>query len=590
MPAVRRLAAILAADVAGYSRLMGADEEGTHEQLKAHRRELIDPKIAAHRGRVVKTTGDGMLVEFASTVDALRCAAAIQTDMAERNAAAPPERRIELRIGVHQGDVIVEDGDIFGDGVNIAARLEGLAMPGGVCVSARVQEDVAGKVDLAFADIGEQRLKNIARPVRAYRLLPKAPTPAVPTTAAEPSPRLSIVVLPFANLSSDPDQEYFADAITEDLTTDLSRIAGAFVIARNTAFTYKGKAADVQQIGRELGVRYLLEGSVRRAGEEVRINVQLVDAGSGAHLWADRVETDRRRLLAAETEITGRLARSLNLELIKDLDRRMDATGTIDPDARDLIMRGYALWYRPRATRNNVRAIRVFERALEIDPRSLDARVGIAKILVSNVTQAWTDTAEQDIARAEDLLLQVLEQDAGCALAHSTMGMVRREQNRLDESRFEFETAIAFDPNDTYAHIQLGWTLVWLSEIEAAVERCEKALRLSPRDPQLWGYHLPLGWCHLLSYEVEPAINRVLRSRALNPRLWFIHFSVAAAMGLGGRIDEAKTALTDMLKLKPEASSIAGCRRLRPWGNARYWELFDETAAAGLRRAGFPDR
>src|SRR6516225_5654253 len=233
MPAVRRLAAILAADVAGYSRLMGADEEGTHEQLKAHRRELIDPKIAAHRGRIVKTTGDGMLVEFASTVDALRCAAAIQTAMVERNAAARPEKRIELRIGVHRGDVIVEDGDIFGDGVNIAARLEGLAMPGGVCVSARVQEDVAGKVDLAFADIGEQRLKNISRPVRAYRLLPKALTPAVPTTAAEPSPRLSIVVLPFANLSSDPDQEYFADAITEDLTTDLSRIAGAFVIPQH---------------------------------------------------------------------------------------------------------------------------------------------------------------------------------------------------------------------------------------------------------------------------------------------------------------------------------------------------------------------
>ena len=346
-----------------------------------------------------------MLVEFASTVDALRCAAAIQTDMAERNAAAPPERRIELRIGVHQGDVIVEDGDIFGDGVNIAARLEGLAMPGGVCVSARVQEDVVGKLDVAFADIGEQWLKNIARPVRAYRLLPNARAPAVATTAAAPSStRLSIVVLPFANLSTDPDQEYFADAITDDLTTDLSRIAGAFVIARNTAFTYKGKAANVQQIGRELGVRYLLEGSVRRAGDEVRINVQLIDAGNGAHLWADRVETDRRRLLGAETEITGRLARSLNLELIKDLDRRIDATGTIDPDARDLIMRGYALWYRPRATRNNVEAIRIFERALEIDPRSLDARVGIAKILVSNVTQAWTGTAAQDIARAEDLL------------------------------------------------------------------------------------------------------------------------------------------------------------------------------------------
>ena len=279
----------------------------------------------------------------------------------------------------------------------------------------------------------------------------------------------------------------------------------------------------------------------------------------------------------------------MNLELIKDLGRRIGSTGAVDPDARDLVMRGYALWYRPRATGNNVEAMRAFARAVEIDPSSLNARVGIAKILVSNVTQAWTGTATQDIARAEDLLRHVLGEDTGCALAHSTMGMVRRQQNRLDESRFEFETAIALDPNDTYAHIQLGWTLVFLGETDAAVERCEKALRLSPRDPQLWGYHLPLGWCHLLSREVAPPIDRVLRSRALNPRLWFIHFSVAAAMGLGDRIAEAKTALTEMLKLKPEASSIAGFRRLRPWGNVRYWDLFDETAGTGLRRTGFPD-
>lgn len=525
------------------------------------------------------------------------CAAEIQRGMRERERDVPDAQRIAFRIGINLGDIIVEEHDIFGDGVNIAARLEGLAEPGSICVSGVVHDQVRDKLDIAFEDMGEQRVKNIARSVRTFRIpLAQTPTSSVlrvlqTLTASQPltAPRLSIVVLPFANLSNDPDQDYFADAITEDLTTDLSRIAGALVIARNTAFTYKGKAADAQQIGRELGVRYLLEGSVRRAGDEIRINVQLIDAESGAHLWADRVETDRLRLLAAETEITGRLARSLNLELIKDLGRRIEQGAAVDPEARDLVMRGYALWYRPRATANNQEAMRAFERALDLDPRSLDARIGIAKIRVSNVTAAWTSSAERDIARAEALLLEVLEQDTGCALAHSTMGMVRRQQNRLDEARFAFETAIALDPNDTYAHIQLGWTFVYLGETEAAVARCEKALRLSPRDPQLWGYHLPLGWCHLLSREVEPAIDRMIRSRALNPRLWNIHFSVAAAFGLGGRLDDARAALVEMLKLKPEADSLARFRIFRPWGNTQYWKLFEETAAAGLRRAGFPD-
>jgi class 3 adenylate cyclase len=284
MPATRRLAAILAADVAGYARLIGADEQGTLERLRAIRSELVDPSIAAHNGRIVKTTGDGFLIEFASTVDALRCAAAIQAQMVERNAGASPERRIDLRIGVHQGDIVVEeDGDIFGDGVNIAARLEGLAEPGGICVSARVQEDAAGKLDLVFRDLGEQRLKNIARQVRAYAI-DAAPMPT-PLSAPISVPRLSIVVLPFANLNNDPEQQYFADAITEDLTTDLSRIAGMLVISRSTAFTYQGRRLDTRQIGRDLRVRYVLEGSVRRSGDQIRINAQLIDAETSAHLW-----------------------------------------------------------------------------------------------------------------------------------------------------------------------------------------------------------------------------------------------------------------------------------------------------------------
>ena len=376
MIATRRLAAVLAADVAGYSRLMGADEEGTLAAFKAVRRELGDPKIAEHNGRIVKTTGDGLLVEFQSVVDAARCAVEVQRAMGERNTGVPADKRIEFRIGINLGDVILDDGDIFGDGVNVAARLEALAEPGGICISGAAHEQIRDKLDLAFEDLGEQQVKNIARPVRIYKVilggaastlpaprttlpeLPRrgvrAPRPVITATAltvaiglsivawwtwsrvsstalvetpavarlhtssggadvngtpAPAAPLLSFVVLPFTNLSNDPEQDYFADAITEDLTTDLSRIDGSFVIARNTAFAYKGKPVDVKQIGRELGVRYILEGSVRRLGNQVQVNVQLIDAGNGAHLWADRFETDLRDLAQAQSEITGRLAR-----------------------------------------------------------------------------------------------------------------------------------------------------------------------------------------------------------------------------------------------------------------------------------------
>jgi len=300
----RKLTAILAADVAGYSRLMGADEEGTLAQLKAHRRALIDPKIAEHRGRIVKTTGDGILVEFASVVDALRCAVEVQRGMVERNAEVPQNKRIEFRVGIHQGDVIIEGGDMFGDGVNVAARLEALAEPGGICVSGRVQEDAEGKLEIAFENAGEQQLKNIARPVRVYRVrLSGAAGPS--SRPALPLPdKPSIAMLPFQNMSGDPEQEYFADGIVEEIITALSRFQQLFVIARNSSFTYKGRAVDVKQVGRELGVRYVLEGSVRKAGNHERITGQLVDALTGAHLWADRFDGTLENIFELQDSVT----------------------------------------------------------------------------------------------------------------------------------------------------------------------------------------------------------------------------------------------------------------------------------------------
>jgi adenylate cyclase len=322
MSQTRRLAAILAADVAGYSRLMEADEEGTHERLQAHLRELVEPKIAEHRGRIVKNTGDGFLAEFPSVVDAARCAVEIQRGMAEREPEVPEDRRIRFHIGINLGDVIVEEHDIFGDGVNVAARLEALAEPGGICVSRMVRDNVRDKLDLAFEDMGEQQVKNIARAVRVYRVrdraaeLADATAPFAASISQTKPPRLSIVVLPFTNLSDDREQQYFADGITEDLTTDLSRLAGMLVISRNTAFTYQGKRVDTKQIGHELAVRYVLEGSVRRSGNQVRVNAQLIDADTDAHLWAERFDGDTSDLFALQDEVTSRIANALSVELI----------------------------------------------------------------------------------------------------------------------------------------------------------------------------------------------------------------------------------------------------------------------------------
>jgi adenylate cyclase len=606
----RRLAAVLSADVAGYSRLMGAEEEATLERLKVHRREIVDPKISEHRGRIVKTTGDGMLAEFASVVDAVRCAVEVQRAMVDRNAGIPEDKQITFRVGINLGDVIIDGEDIYGDGVNIAARLEALAEPGDICISRVVHDQIRDKLPYQFEDRGEQSVKNIARPVGVYSL-PAAAVASTPFVEVQSQPdqsrrrispqspllvasglppRLSIVVLPFASLSSDSDQEYFADGITDDLTTDLSRIADSFVIARNTAFTYKAKPVDAKQVGRELGVRYVVEGSVRRGGDQILVNVQLVDAESGAHVWADRFETDRRNLPEAQSEITSRLARTLNLELMRDSGHRIELERVVDPGARDLVMRGWARWYRPFSAASLQEALRDFERAIEIDPRSVDARIGIATILLGRYALGWSSSQTQDLARAEQLLVEALERDINRSSAHLAMGIVRRNQVRLSEAKMEFETAIALDRSNARAFFQLGQTMMWLGQPAAGVPYLEKAIRLNPHDPTLASHYGTMGLCHLFLGHVDQATDLLRKARAGNPRACVFHLYLAGVLGFRGDLEEAKAALAESLKLKPEMNSFAAWRAEFPHiANPPHWALREKTLNLGLRRIGFPE-
>jgi adenylate cyclase len=404
------------------------------------------------------------------------------------------------------------------------------------------------------------------------------------------APRLSFVVLPFANLSNDPDQEYFVDAITADLTTDLSRISGSFVIARTTAFTYKGKPVDVKQLGRDLGVRYVIEGSVRRLVVQVQMNVQLIVAETGAHVWADRFDTDRRNLAEAQSEITGRLGRTLNLDLLQQASRRIEQEKTVDPDARDLVIRARALVYRPAAIAIREEARRLFERALEIDPGSIDAKIGLAELLVTTIKVGWSNSVQQDQARAEQLLVEVLERDAFSVSAHDQLGELRRFQNRLAEAQIEFETAIALDPNNLGAFFHLGMNLMFLGRPQEGIPLDWKAIRLSPHHqaaaaPIYWA----LGHSHLLLGDVDEAIDLLRKARTLNPRYWFIPLSLASALGLKGDLDEAKRALAEAIKLRPEVNSLARWRDLYREGNPQYLALAEKTVYAGLRRAGTPE-
>ncbi|MGB9649477.1 MAG: adenylate/guanylate cyclase domain-containing protein [Stellaceae bacterium] len=595
MASTRRLAAILAADVAGYSRLMGADEEGTHERLKAHRRQLVDSKISEHFGRIVKTTGDGMLVEFASVVDAVRCATELQRAMIDREAGMPEDRRIRFRIGINLGDVIADGGDIYGDGVNIAARLEALAAPGGICISGTVRDHIGDRLPYAFEDMGEQGVKNIARPVRVYALRPEGiaglPTASVSSTTANSSPvaapRLSIVVLPFTNLSNDPQQQYFTDGITEDLTTDLSRVAGMLVISRNTAFTYRNKSVDTKQIGRELCVRYVLEGSVRRSGSRVRITAQLIDAETDAHLWAERFDRDTSDLFALQDEITVRIAATLNIELV-----RAEAYRTTEhPEALDYILRGRAAMNKPPTRDNYAEAIGMFERALALEPRSAEAQSLLAWALAGRVMTGTVGSAVTDLARAEGLAGQAVATSPLSPLAYLAKGQVLRAQRRYAEAIPEFETALASNRNWDYALFALGQCKLFTGSIEETIPLIEQAIRLSPRDSLNSMRYSEIGFVHLLESRTDEAIVWLEKARSANPAHPGVRARLAAALALNGDTERAAAELAEARRLNADNrySSLARLLALGIPGVPKIRALFEATSFAGLRKAGMPE-
>jgi TolB-like protein/class 3 adenylate cyclase len=485
MTETRKLAAILVSDVAGYSRLAGADEDRTLARLRTLRSDLIDPIISVHHGRVVKRTGDGSIIEFRSVVDAVRCAVEVQTAMIERNAGVPPERRIEFRVGIHLGDVVEEtDGDLMGDGVNIAARLQGIGKPGAICLSEQAYWQVKGRLELAVTDLGATQLKNIAEPIRVYSLEVGKPAQTKPAPAPAPEKsfpqRLSIIVLPFANIGGDPEQEHFVDGVTESLTTDLSRIRGAVVIARNTAFTYKGKPLDVKTIGREMNVRYVLEGSVQRGASRMRLNVQLIDAETGNHLWADRFDKPLADLLDMQDEIVARLAGTLNTELVAAEARRAEQAP--NPDSMDLYFQGMAWLNKGLIPNNMAQARSFFDRALSANPDNVEALIGSARVDGLEGANSLVTDPMAAFAAAEAKLNKALSSVPDHARAHMNLGLVHIWTKRAAEGISKCEHALALDRNLAEAHSVIGLGKMFVGRTEETEAHIAEALRLSPRD------------------------------------------------------------------------------------------------------------
>jgi TolB-like protein/class 3 adenylate cyclase len=593
MGETRKLAAILVADVVGYSLLAGTDEDRTLSRLRGLRSDLIDPAIAAHHGRIVKRTGDGSLIEFRSVVDAVRCAIEVQTGLIERNAGLPPQRRIEFRIGIHLGDVVEEaDGDLMGDGVNIASRLEGIAKPGAICLSEDAYRQVKGRLDLGVIDLGPTQLKNIAEPIRVYSFDVGQPARAksAPLTAAQKSapPRLSIVVMPFANIGGGPEQEPFVDGVTESLTTDLSRIRGAYVVARNTAFTYKGKPLDVKTIGRELNVRYVLEGSVQRGGNRMRVNVQLIDAETGNHLWAERFDKPLADLFDMQDEIVSRLANALNAQIAAAEARRAEQAPT--PDSMDLFFQGLA-WFNKGWTPDNVAQARsFFDRALLADPGNVDALVGSARAdAVAGGTLFVTDPTAA-FAAAEAKLTKALSSVPDHALGHMNLGVVEIFTKRAAEGIAQCEHALALDRNLASAHAIIGFAKIYIGRAEETEAHIGEALRLSPRDTNVyvWMNFAGLAKLHIGSY--EQAVGWLRRAIEVNRNYPAVYFHLAAALAQLGRLDEARSAVKAGLALSPtyalsHARVTRAARSDDPTYLAQLEPIFD-----GLRRAGVPEQ
>jgi TolB-like protein/class 3 adenylate cyclase/Flp pilus assembly protein TadD len=644
----RKLVAILAADIVGYTRLAGADEDNTLARLRALRSDLIDPAISVHHGRVVKRTGDGILIEFRSVVDAVRCAIEVQNGMVERNAGLPPERRIEFRVGIHLGDVVEEsDGDLMGDGVNIAARLEGIAKPGAICLSEDAYRQVKVRLDLAVSDLGEQSLKNIAEPMRVYsvevgkpahaqpvkpapakprNLLipiiaamapliliaggaawyfaggPKSTTPSIPQPTAASTPaelagqaapepprlasaHLSIVVLPFANLSGDPSQDYFGDGITEDLTTDLSRVSGSFVIARNTAFTFKGKNVNVKEIGKQLGVRYVLEGSIRRDRDRVRVNVQLIDAETGSHLWAERFDKPLSDLFGMQDEIVASLANQLGAQLVTAEARRAERAP--HPDSTDLYYQGLA-WFNKGDTREYLMQARgFFEHALALDSGNLDALVGTGQVDAILGAAFLTDDRATRLAAAEATLTKVLLLAPNNAVAHQYMGLVLVQTKRAAQGITEHERSLTLDPNLAESRAFIGMAKLLDGRAEETQGDENEALRLSPRDSRAWLWMHLCGAAKLHLGADEDAVAWFRRAIELKANISLTHFFLAAALTNLGKLEEARAETQAGLALNPTFT----IRRFRLGAESDNPVFLKqrERLMDGMRKAGVPE-
>jgi TolB-like protein len=579
---VRRLTAILAADVAGYSRLTGMDEEGTHVRLKEHLRVLIDPKVAAYRGHIVKNTGDGLLAEFKSVVDAMRCAVDVQRGMAERNSDVPPNNRIEFRIGINVGDIIEDNGDIFGDGVNVAARLEAIAEPGGICVSDDAHRQLRDKLDIVFDDGGEQNLKNIGRPVRVFRVRDRSSAAIQRPTLALPN-KPSIAVLPFQNLSADPEQEYFADGVVEDITMALSRFHWLFVIARNSSFIYKGRTVDVKQVGRELGVRYVLEGSVRKAGNRIRIAGQLIDAETGAHLWADRFEGALEDMFDLQDHVTASVVSAITPKVQVEEIKRATRKPTENLDAYEYYLRGLAKVRRMTAEANR-EALQLFCKAIELD-RGLACAYGMAAYsIVVRKARGWMIEPVQESSEAMRLARKAVhlagDDPVALCMGGYALATIARE---FDDAAAFMDRGLAVNPNSAQTWMLSGWLRVWRGEPDLALDHLAHAKRLSPFDP-LMHIHAAMAYAHFLASRYDIASSYAGMAIRDNPTFLHSICISAASDAFAGRLEPAQKAMARALEFNPDLRA-SNLRDLAPFRRAEDLAMY----AKGLRKAGLPE-
>ncbi|WP_119392477.1 adenylate/guanylate cyclase domain-containing protein [Taklimakanibacter lacteus] len=580
-PIQRRLAAILAADVVGYSRLMEQDETATLTDVQARWADVVEPLVASHQGRIFKRIGDGMLVEFGSAVAAVECAVEMQKALAAANEEASAERRIVLRIGINMGDVMVDGGDLYGAGVNVASRIEGLAVPGGVAISNAVHEHVQGRLSIDFRDAGRHEVKNIERPLHIWTWAPDGAAPsALDATGGAPQPptgRPSIAVLPFDNMSGDSEQGYFADGITEDIITDLSKVSGLFVIARNSSFAYKGQAPDIRKVSRELGVRYVLEGSVRRVASRVRITAQMIDGATGGHLWAERYDRDMADVFSVQDEVTRTIVDALKVKLTAGEEARREHRGKVDPQAYDLIVRARQtlLQLRPEAA---MEARRMLERALEIDPGLAAAYARLSIITFAEYANQWNNATDENLTRALQLARKAIETDDTEPQGHISLAIVLSWMRRLDEAEQAAERALALAPNLADAHTCLGNIRDYQGRHEDAAALFTRACRLDPQFDMSLHF---LGRALLALGRYDEAEIAFKRRLALMPRSDMSRFYLACLYGLTGRPEEARHAWQQTLEVNP-SFSIDHLRRTLPYKDTA---LVDRLVD-GLRSAG----